>query len=114
MSVDVASPPAAKKGKVQVQPTMTGVFLGVPSQARVNEWTVGLIVRQMLPFSLVESDAFQQFSRGLQPSREPMSRWQLMKAMGEMYVQKKQALIGLLKGVPHVATTCDGWSSRHR
>lgn len=86
------------------------------SKQRVNELILNLVVNEMLTFKIVESEAFIDLVKTLQPSniKEVIGRKALTSAITAKYENCKLTLKKSLLEADCVATTADCWSYRNR
>lgn len=83
---------------------------------KVNQLILNLVVNEMLPFRIVESEAFINLVKTLQPSniKEVIGRKALISAVTAKYENCKLMLKKSLLEADCVATTADCWSCRNR
>ena len=72
------------------------------------------IIKDLLPFSEVEKEGFQELVGGLIGPLVLKSRRSMARLLNKKYDKQKQILIAELKNVEHVSTTADCWTSDRR
>ena len=87
---------------------------GTVTQVEVDTLIEHYIVNSLNAFHEVESPAFVELIKGLQPDKRVMSRRTLMRRVTGMYDRQKAGLVKLLETVDSIATTCDIWTAHHR
>lgn len=69
------------------------------------------IIKDLLPFSEIEKEGFQELVGGLIGPLVLKSRRSMARLLNKKYDKQKQILIAELKNVEHVSTTADCWTS---
>lgn len=84
------------------------------SKERFNEVTCRVIIDNMLPISIVESQSFKEFAKFTNPKLNLISRPTAVKTIDNMYTSMIDKLKEQIKLNKFVCTTADVWSTKHR
>lgn len=84
------------------------------SQKCVDQLVYSFIIDGGEPFNKVENESFRNLIKGLQPTREVISKKMLVKKIGEEYNIMKHSMKADFGEIPYICITADGWSSFRR
>lgn len=84
----------------------------VSSEEKHIEYLVRFIIRDRLPYRLVESSAFRKFCKQLNPAKTIISRKSFDHIMSRGTASVEDEIIAKLNQVPSIALTFDIWSPR--
>ncbi|GFH33343.1 zinc finger BED domain-containing 1-like, partial [Haematococcus lacustris] len=107
-TAEIAKTESCVASKLPASSTQNLPTLPTPTHALFN-W----VVQEAIPFSVVESPAFQAFVTALNPSFVLPSRYSMSGHMLlEEYAAVKAEVASRLAALPFVAITVDGWSQK--
>ena len=97
------------------QPRIAASFnqLGSARKKKLDNLLLGLVTKDMQPFTIVEDKGFREFVQGLDPRYQLPSRKYISSSLlPSKYEETKSKLVHLLKQVDDIAITTDSWTSK--